>query len=75
MSELQHIWDTKRITEWQRHDSEDAWITQAGLENVEQTDALVTVDHGVDHVRPSVLQGLVEEGRVVLVQDERCSPC
>lgn len=36
---------------------------------------LVTVDHGVDHVLPSVLQGLVEERGGVLVQDERCAPC
>lgn len=36
--------------------------------------ALVAVNHGVDHVLPPVLQGLVEERRVVLVQDERCSP-
>lgn len=52
----------------------DVWITQAGLENVAHGDALVTVDHGVDHVLSSVLQGLVEERRVVLVEDERCSP-
>lgn len=43
------------------------------LENVAQAHALVAVDHGVDHVLPSVLQGLVEERRVALVQDERGS--
>lgn len=49
-------------------------MTQAGLEHVAQAHALVAVDHGVDHVLPSVLQGLVEERRVVLVQDKRGSP-
>lgn len=44
------------------------------LENVAQSRALVAVDHGVDHVLPSVLQGLVEERRVALVQDKRGSP-
>lgn len=44
------------------------------LGNVAQAHALVAVDHGVDHVLPSVLQGLVEERRVALVQDERGSP-
>lgn len=46
-------------------------MTQAVLE----VGALVTVDNGIDHVRSSVLHGLVEERRVVFVQDERCSPC
>lgn len=44
------------------------------LETVAQARALVAVDHCVDHVLPSVLQGLVEERRVALVQDERGSP-
>lgn len=61
--------DDKDMTE-----SGDAWITQAGLENVAQADTLVTVDHGVDNVLPSVLHGLMEERRVVLVEDDRCSP-
>lgn len=74
MSELQCIWEAKPITGRQRHDSGDAWITQAGLENFALADALVAVNHGIDHVLPSVLHGLVEERRVVLVQDERGSP-
>lgn len=75
MSELQRIWEAKPITGRQRHDGGDAWVTQAGLENVALAHALVAVDHGVDHVLPSVLHGLVEERRGVLVQDERGSPC
>lgn len=49
-------------------------LSRPGQENVAQARALVAVDHGVDHVLPPVLQGLVEERRVALVQDERGSP-
>lgn len=49
-------------------------MRRLGLENVAQAHALVAVDHGVDHVLPSVLQGLVEERRVALVQDQRGPP-